>query len=255
MPSPLTKRPPQPMKPKPTPNYLKSEQGGQRERWLISYTDFVTILLILFVAIAAQGLHSAQTQPHQSQQPKPVPLASTIPKPPSEPQAEPKPQAELKPQTETKPEPKTKPQDPVLVQALEKLRSQGLDSRLEARGLVISLPQAILFPSGEDRVVPAALPIVSRIAEVIAGVPNKVALVGHADSVPIHTKRFQSNWELSAARSVKLLELLTTRYGISESRLSAQSYGSNDPKDSNDTEAGRAENRRVEILLLDEAVQ
>ena len=51
------------MKPKPKPKYLESEQGGQRERWLISYTDFVTILLILFIAIAAQGMHSAQRQP------------------------------------------------------------------------------------------------------------------------------------------------------------------------------------------------
>jgi chemotaxis protein MotB len=51
------------------------------------------------------------------------------------------------------------------------------------------------------------------------------------------------------------LEVLSSRYGISESRLSVQSYGSNDPKDSNDTEAGRAENRRVEILLLDDSAQ
>jgi chemotaxis protein MotB len=231
------------MKPRPKPQYLRAEHGGQRERWLISYTDFVTILLILFAAIAAQGLHSAQTQRQEVAPPKPVQTATAIPKPPPEPQAVPKPAEE------------SKPPDPVLVQALDKLRSLGLDSHLEKRGLVISLPQAILFPSGEDRVVSAALPVVSQIAEVVASVPNKVLLVGHADSVPIHNKRFQSNWELSAARSVKLLELLTTRYGISESRLSVQSYGSNDPKDSNDTEAGRAENRRVEILLLDESAQ
>jgi chemotaxis protein MotB len=142
-----------------------------------------------------------------------------------------------------------------LVRADEKLRAQGLDSRLEKRGLVISLPQAILFPSGEDHVMPAALPIVSQIAEVLGSVPNKVALVGHADSIPIHNKRFQSNWELSAARSVNLLQVLSTRYGISESRLSVQSYGSYNPKDSNDTASGRAENRRVEILLLEEAAQ
>ena len=141
------------------------------------------------------------------------------------------------------------------MRADEKLRSQGLDSRLEARGLVISLPQAVLFPSGEDHVMPTALPIVSQIAEVLNSVPNKVALVGHADSIPIHNKRFQSNWELSAARSVSLLEVLSRRYGIAESRLSVQSYGSIDPKDSNDTAAGRAENRRVEILLLDETAQ
>ncbi|MGA2879958.1 MAG: OmpA family protein, partial [Bryobacteraceae bacterium] len=96
-------------------------------------------------------------------------------------------------------------------------------------------------------------PIVSQIAEVLNSVPNRVALVGHSDSIPIHNKRFQNNWELSAARSVNLLEVLSSRYGIPESRLSIQSYGSNDPKDSNDTEAGRAENRRVEILLLEES--
>jgi chemotaxis protein MotB len=215
------------MTPKPKPKYLQSESGGQRERWLISYTDFVTILLILFVAIAAQGLHSA-AQPSTPPQPKP---------------------------TAVKPEPKTSDSRQALAGADQKLRQEGLDSHLEKRGLVISLPQAILFPSGEDHVMPTAFPMVSQIAEVLNSVPNKVALVGHADSIPIHNKRFQSNWELSAARSVNLLEVLTTRYGISESRLSVQSYGSNDPKNSNDTEAGRAENRRVEILLLDESAQ
>jgi chemotaxis protein MotB len=224
------------MKPKLKPKYLEAERGGQRERWLISYTDFVTVLLILFVAIAAQGLHSAQSpQPQPAPKPKVVTIAAVD-------SADPAPPAQ-------------KPKDPVLLQALEKLRAQGLDSHLESRGLVISLPQAILFPSGEDHVMPAALSVVAQIADVIASVPNKVALVGHADSVPIHNQRFQSNWELSAARSVKLLEVLTQRFGISESRLSVQSFGSNDPKDSNDTEAGRAENRRVEILLLDESAQ
>lgn len=225
------------------PKYLQSEHGGQRERWLISYTDVVTILLILFVAIAAQGFHS--NQPPRPPRPRPKP-----------------PQV----QVASNPQPAT-PADlhqgdshqgeshQALVRADEKLRLQGLDSRLEKRGLVISLPQAILFPSGEDHIAPAALPMVSKIAEVLNSVPNKVALVGHADSIPIHNKRFQNNWELSAARSMNLLEVLSTRYGISETRLSVQSYGSNDPKNSNDTEAGRAENRRVEILLLEEASQ
>jgi chemotaxis protein MotB len=215
------------------PKYLETSPGGQRENWLVSYTDFVTILLILFVAIAAQGMHSAQ---------------ATRPLPPML-----KPQTVQPVETVAAPEPPPAQSHQALVRADEKLRAQGLDSRLEKRGLVISLPQAILFPSGEDHVTPAALPIVSQIAEVLGSVPNKVALVGHADSIPIHNKRFQSNWELSAARSVNLLEVLSTRYGISESRLSVQSYGSYNPKDSNDTASGRAENRRVEILLLEES--
>jgi chemotaxis protein MotB len=228
------------MKSRPKPRYLEAEHHGQRESWLVSYTDFVTILLILFVAIAAQSLH-----PPQPPQPKPT-LA-----------AKPKPEPEIKPQPEISPEPEILKDDPhrVLAEAEQKLQQEGLDSRLEKRGLVISLPQAILFPSGEDHVMPSAYPVVSQIAEVLNSVPNKVALVGHADSIPIHNQRFHSNWELSAARSVNLLEVLSTRYGISESRLSVQSYGSIDPKDSNETEAGRAENRRVEILLLDESAQ
>lgn len=216
------------MKASPKPKYLAAEQSGQRDRWLISYTDLITILLILFVAIAAQGFRSVENGPRL------------------------RPQAKV---AKAAPQPQPKAQDPALVQANEKLRQQGVDSHLEKRGLVISLPQAILFPSGEDRVTPTALPIVSQVAEVMMSVPNKVALVGHADSVPIHNKRFRNNWELSSARSLNLLEVLSSRYGIPEERLSVQSYGSNDPKNSNDTEAGRAENRRVEILLLDDSAQ
>jgi chemotaxis protein MotB len=224
------------------PKYLEAGQGGQRDSWLVSYTDFVTVLLILFVAIAAQGIQPKQTlQPAQDLQPQPPRLPSAKPNQPAPITA-----AIIPEPTES---------HEALVRADEKLRSQGLDSKLEKRGLVISLPQAVLFPSGEDHIMPTALPIVSQIAEVISSVPNRVALVGHADSIPIHNKRFQSNWELSAARSVNLLEVLSSRYGISESRLSVQSYGSIDPKDSNDTAAGRAENRRVEILLLDETAQ
>jgi chemotaxis protein MotB len=250
------------MKHKPKPKYLEAEHGGQRERWLISYTDFVTILLILFIAIAAQGIHSVQP-PLRPPQPQPNPqrvkaapvgVAPVGVAPVEVGPVEVAP-VEVGPvEAAPKPQP-AESSHQALVRADEKLRLQGLDSRLEKRGLVISLPQAILFPSGEDHVMATALPIVSQIADVLNSVPNKVALVGHADSIPIHNKRFQSNWELSAARSVNLLEVLSTRYGISESRLSVQSYGSNDPKNSNDTEAGRAENRRVEILLLDETAQ
>ena len=240
------------MKPRLKPQYLAAEQGGQRDRWLVSYTDLISILLILFAAVAAQGLHLAQTlQPHQPARQK----IAAIPKAQVE---SPQPQVESsKSQVESSRPPveSPKPRDPALFDAQEKLRAQGLDTHLEKRGLVISLPQAVLFPSGEDRVIPGALPMVSQIAQVLASVPNKVALVGHADSVPIHNKHFQNNWELSAARSVKLLELLTTRYGLTESRFSVQSSGSYDPKDSNETPSGRAENRRVEILLLDESAQ
>jgi len=80
-----------------------------------------------------------------------------------------------------------------------------------------------------------------------------VQLVGHADTVPIHNRRFRSNWDLSMARSQMILQLLSTRYGISESRLSIASYGPYRPAAPNDTVDGRASNRRVEIVILDES--
>ena len=71
--------------------------------------------------------------------------------------------------------------------------------------------------------------------------------------MPIHNRRFDNNWELSAARSLRLLELLSSRYGIAESRLSVSSYGSWSPRSTNATEEGRAENRYVEIVILDDS--
>ncbi len=124
--------------------------------------------------------------------------------------------------------------------------------RMEARGLVISLPQAILFSSGEDRIANDALPIVSRIADVLRDIPNEVSLIGHADAVPIHNRYFKSNWDLSAARGLRLLELLSRKYGIAEARLSVASYGPYRPNGPNDTPDGRAHNRRVEIVILGE---
>lgn len=196
------------------PKYFQTEAGG-RERWLISYTDIVTILLILFVSVAAQSMKARIVPP-------PTPPPKPIEQPP-----------------------------PALQQSAERLKQRGLDVHLEARGLVINLPQVILFPSGEDRIGPDADALLSQIADELRSIPNKVALVGHADRVPIHNNRFHNNWELSAARSLTLLTLLSTQFGIPESRLSIQSYGSNSPRNPGDSEEARAENRRVEMVILD----
>ena len=188
------------------PKYFQNEHAG-RDRWMVSYTDVMTILLILFVAVAARAVQQATAPP---------PVSASHPN---------------------------------LTQAKANLEAHGFRPSMEARGLVISLPQTVLYPSGEDRVSPGAYPLVGHIADAIRGISNKVTLVGHADTVPIHNGRFNNNWELSAARSLRLLELLTARYGIAESRLAVSSFGSWSPRSSNETEEGRAENRRVEIVI------
>jgi chemotaxis protein MotB len=210
-----------------TPKYFHND-ATTRDRWMISYLDVLTILLIFFVAVAARNLTPAKqlapaAQPVQTAKPAPPPVV-VMPILPHQ----------------------------TLIETQEKLQKYGLDLRMDDRGLVISLPQTVLFPSGEDQISPDARPMVAEIAEVLRDIPNRVSLVGHADSVPIHNRRFSSNWELSAARGLRLLELLSGQFGITESRLSVASDGAYRPIDSNDTPDGRAGNRRVEIVILDE---
>lgn len=199
------------------PKYLQPD-STHRDRWMVSYLDALTILLIFFVAAAAKTM-PAPVKPVQSlPAPKPVLIDARPPAPNK---------IEL---------------------ALQKT---GLDVHREPRGLVISLPQKILFSSGDDRIGSDAYPVIDQVAGVLHDIPNHVILIGHADSVPIHNRRFKNNWELSAARGLRLLELLNSRYDIDEARMSVSSDGSNRPATSNDTPDGRAANRRAEIVILD----
>ncbi len=201
------------------PKYLQSEAGKQ-DRWLISYVDIVTILLILFVAVAAHGVQST-------------------PPPPAAPQSQPE-----------KTPIKAPSIHPDLLSAKQKLERQGLKVEVRQRGIWVSLPHAVLFASGDDGLNATALPVISGIADVLREIPsNKITLIGHSDATPIHGVRFRSNWDLSAARSLRIMEALTGRFGISEDRFSLSSEGSQSPKGSNDTETGRAANRRVEIVI------
>jgi chemotaxis protein MotB len=211
----------------------------------------LSILLIFFMLAAVRSLPA----PQQGQKVVPAPS-------PSETQAEAVPVAppSAQPAENTASAQPAEPAEPVpaparanLLHAQELLEEQGLEPKLEARGLVIGVPQVILFPSGEDAVNPAAMPTIAQIAGVLRDIPNDVRLVGHADTVPVHNRRFRSNWDLSMARSEKILLLLSGRYGISESRLSIASYGPWRPAAPNDTVDGRASNRRVEIVILDDS--
>ncbi len=214
------------------PKYL--QEGSARDRWMVSYMDVLTILLIFFVTMAAQSLERPKTKPAVA----PLTAAALPPAQPKIAQA---------------PHPAVPPARQALLDAQKNLEGDGLELRMEPRGLVISIPQAVLFASGADQVSRKAQPIVEHIAGVLHDIPNQVSLVGYADSVPIHNRHFKNNWDLSTARSLNLLALLSHRYGIEESRLSVASYGPYRPAGPNDTAAGRARNRRVEIVILDES--
>jgi chemotaxis protein MotB len=119
---------------------------------------------------------------------------------------------------------------------------------------VISLKQAAFFPSGDDTIDPDTYKSIDKIAHIFRDSPNPIRLEGHTDSIPIHTSRFHNNWELSAARGIAMLDLLSTRFGIPHERLAVVGYADTVPKASNDTEEGRKTNRRVDIVILNQRV-
>lgn len=235
------------------------------ERWLVSYADFITLLFAFFVVMFAssqadkakakqvsesvrQALEDGRftgkvagflgvAPPSRRKENTKRSDPGDSPQPPKT-AVDPK-QAELAPSMEY-----------LKRELAREIESGKLRVTLEARGLVVSLREAAFFPTGEDTIYPATYPSIEKIAVSLEKLPNPVRLEGHTDSVPIHNARFHSNWELSAARSIAVLELLTTRFGIPPQRLAVAGYADTVPVDSNGTEEGRSHNRRVDIVIL-----
>ncbi len=120
----------------------------------------------------------------------------------------------------------------------------------EPRGLLIRLNDTVLFDKGSDIIKGKSLNILDKIAVVLAKESNSIKIEGHTDNLPIQTNKFPSNWELSTARATNIIKYLVNDKKINPSRLSAAGYGEYMPVFDNKTELGRAANRRVDIVIL-----
>jgi chemotaxis protein MotB len=128
--------------------------------------------------------------------------------------------------------------------------SGSLSIRFRDGRMVLVLPNDVLFASGSAAISKPGHETLDEVATVLRDVPERRFQVsGHTDDVPIQTASFASNWELSSARSIRVVKLLAEA-GIPETSLSAAGYGEFDPIAGNDTPPHRALNRRVEITLL-----
>jgi chemotaxis protein MotB len=117
-------------------------------------------------------------------------------------------------------------------------------------GIVVSLKEIGFFNSGSPDLKSGALPTVSHFIAVIRPFPMHIRIEGHTDNIPIHTARFDTNWELSTARSTEMIKLFIAQFAFPADRLSASGYGEYYPLASNDTPEGRAQNRRVDLVVL-----
>lgn len=138
-------------------------------------------------------------------------------------------------------------------QAMQGLIEQKLVLvRRTEQWLEIEIATDILFASGVARIAADAEPVLDRLAGILAPFPNVLRIEGHTDNVPIATREFPSNWELSAARAASVVHLFMRR-GVGAERMTVVGMGEYHPVGDNGTAAGRNRNRRVVIVVLGES--
>ncbi len=141
-----------------------------------------------------------------------------------------------------------------LVGKLEQEIERGEVRISELKGkLTVNVVDKILFDSGKAALKPAGIKVLQQIGDILnSAVDKNIQVEGHTDNVPISgglAARYPSNWELSTARATTVLHFLQDKVGVSGERLSAVGYGEYQPIASNSTAKGRAENRRIQIVL------
>ncbi len=236
------------------------------ERWLVSYADFITLLFAFFVVMFASSQRDKTKSQQMSDAVKQAfekghfsaSMAAILGGaaddkgrgnaqmrgPGGAVRAEPSPPGSV---VELTPSLRRLNED-----LANEIRAGKIEVSLQQRGLVVSLKQAAFFPSGTDAIEPDTFASLEKVASVIRKLPNPVRMEGHTDSVPINTARFRSNWELSAARSIAMMELFEDQFGVPRHRMAISGYADTVPVAGNDTEEGRKQNRRVDILILNE---
>lgn len=130
------------------------------------------------------------------------------------------------------------------------IAAQAVALRSTPDGLVISLREMGFFESGSASLREGSLVTLGRIASLLVNRDYRIRIEGHTDDRPIHNSRYSDNWELSTARAAEVVRILVVRYGFSPPRLSAAGYAQYHPLTDNATAENRAQNRRVDIVIL-----
>ncbi|HKR46720.1 MAG TPA: OmpA family protein [Paraburkholderia sp.] len=203
------------------------DEGGQSGsgRWLISYADLITTLMVLFLALYAMQLaRNNEFDVRRTAQRTIAPASAPMVTTPSI--------------------------DRALLASLETLRQRGEITIVPAvHGVEIGINAQILFNSGDAMLLPESRDVLGRIADVLRVAPaGNILVEGHTDSTPISNAKYASNWELSSARAGAVVRYLVGR-GIEPHRLAAIGRADNYPLVAGNDPANRALNRRVTLIV------
>lgn len=211
--------------------------SAEEDGWLITYLDVITLLLVMFVVMLALSGGPSDTPGSGVVQRTEV---ETVNEPPTE---------------TAMPEMTTEPVNPAAEfagRALSFLQEAGLSEEVEVieqqGGVSLRVSSEILFASGAATLTNQGIDQLEKLVPLLVESDYRITVAGHTDNVPVRNQRFPSNWELSSARAGSVVRLFEAD-GIPSSRMQATGYADTRPLARNDTERGRARNRRVELVL------
>jgi chemotaxis protein MotB len=229
----------------------KHEEHENHERWLVSYADFITLLFAFFVVMYSissvnEGkFRTVSDSIKAALNPVVSPSSNLMPFTIGQNKA-----LALKPTIEDAKEPAVRRLRQIIRSLTSETHLEIIQVKERTNGdIVLTLPDTVLFRSGESVLRPEARPFLEAIGEVLIELDRHVRIEGHTDNVPISTVQFPSNWELSATRSVAVVRTLSEQYGVSANHLTAVGHADSHPITDNLTPENRAKNRRVEIVV------
>lgn len=228
------------------------EKSRTKDVWLTMYADFITTLTIFFILLFYGAmLQARKTMSDEEQADYNSAVSEAV--------------YDKQNTAEKEAEAKEKALESVKLEDGKKLKDVA-GVAVTRRDVTITLPEELLFESGKAKLSEEAKPLVRKIGQLLLRYPGKVAIEGHTDDVPINQVPppgmrswevalaraggdgpYASNWELSAARSLQVLHLLTREKIVPPEKLVAKAYGPSQPVAPNDTDEHRAKNRRIEI--------
>jgi chemotaxis protein MotB len=247
------------------------EEHENLERWLVSYADFITLLFAFFVVmysissvnegkyrVLSESLTAAFSEPQKLQHVEKTQNLIQI--------GELKrgqalavnaivqlPEASDSADREGGQQGDDEAQLAEVASQIERVLAPYIQDELiavkrESRWVEIEMKSGLLFSSGRAELSPESIPMLEKLADIFKTISNAIHVEGHTDNVPINTREFPSNWELSSARAASVVHQLM-KDGVEPARMAAVAHGEYHPLADNGTEAGRYKNRRVTIVL------
>jgi len=240
----------------------KHEEHENHERWIIPYADMVTLLFAFFVVLYSMSLSDKKKMEAVAESVSQAFLGGDKGGSTQKVKISLDNLAQSPPQTSPRFMVRRVVTNEELIDELRKsLQQEGFDLvhqdklqpiqiKIDSRGVAISISAGFIFEEGSTEIRPELLPVIGIISDVLGTNTRLIQIEGHTDNRPVVGNVFYSNWELSALRATATARTLNQSFGIAASRLMPTGMSQYRPVADNETESGRAQNRRVEIIML-----